>query len=518
MAEQNNQDLIREPIVRSAPASTSSQSDMTREPIVRSSSQTSESTAPEKSVGHQISDSFSLPNMFSQAGKGLYELGTSAYDLGNDVLFSEGKNKQGQEVHGAGGLIGMNAEGKWDPLNAGKNSRVSTLFHKYLYDPVANQAKLARESPTLSENMGHSAAAALPLIGPWAAGLGEQAGTGDVGGAVAKGVTQGLVGRYGPKAAEGAFGIVKAIPGFAKGVKTISDFSKQADNVTGNVDSAFAKAGSYRDRRTQDPISNQIAKSRVNQHIYTDHQPAPGDMPTDNEMDDARASMKAKRNAATLRATSDDVQKMTEPPAPKIGAVSPIPGIPSPVPEVAPKMGAVSPAPNVGSLGGSSTPHEIEAPTETADELYKQTEKSPLLNHGKQSEIPQIPVGKPTVDDVVNQAFNVQKPAPKVPIGEGKTVPAAKRHPTEAAYGPRIHEQLNKEDPSVRGEFHAAATNKGLTNALLNNGFDLGDRRVGGKKGLGSAQVEEPEAVNYLLDQGLSVREIIDSMKKDFKK
>ena len=48
---------------------------------------------------------------------------------------------------------------------------------------AANQAAKATTAPTASEALGHSVAAALPLVGPWAAGLGERAGSGDIAGA-----------------------------------------------------------------------------------------------------------------------------------------------------------------------------------------------------------------------------------------------------------------------------------------------------------------------------------------------
>jgi hypothetical protein len=62
----------------------------------------------------------------------------------------------------------------------------STL-HKFVKAPSDDQVKKASkalESGNRVEAAGHILASALPLVGPWAAGLGEQAGTGDIGGAV----------------------------------------------------------------------------------------------------------------------------------------------------------------------------------------------------------------------------------------------------------------------------------------------------------------------------------------------
>lgn len=120
---------------------------------------------------------FTPGNVAKNVVKGAADLAQSGYDLGKDVLFSEGKDKEGNETHGLGGLVGLNAEGHFDPLN-----RVNTLTQKYITDPaVAEWNKGDEEGGTAG--VGHKAAAMLPLVGPWAASLGEQAGTGDVGGA-----------------------------------------------------------------------------------------------------------------------------------------------------------------------------------------------------------------------------------------------------------------------------------------------------------------------------------------------
>jgi len=120
-------------------------------------------------------------------------VGSAAQGL-YDLTFGEGKNAQGEEQHGLGGLVGMNAEGKIDPIG-----RLKWLGEKYITDPYKQEAEKARQLEEQSRQeetagtpgsvshatsaVGHRIASMVPLVGPWAASLGEQAGTGDVGGA-----------------------------------------------------------------------------------------------------------------------------------------------------------------------------------------------------------------------------------------------------------------------------------------------------------------------------------------------
>ena len=120
---------------------------------------------------------FTPGNVLKNAYEGAKGLAGSTYDIGKDVLFSEGKDKEGNEAHGLGGLVGLNAEGHFDPLN-----RVNTLTQKYITDPAVAEWNKGTEEGGAA-GVGHKVASMVPLVGPWAAGLGEQAGTGDIGGA-----------------------------------------------------------------------------------------------------------------------------------------------------------------------------------------------------------------------------------------------------------------------------------------------------------------------------------------------
>lgn len=77
------------------------------------------------------------------------------------------------------------------PLLFGEESGPKeSTFHKYVIAPSERENEKAQHSDTALESIGHSVAAGLPLIGPAAASIGEQAGTGDVGGAAGRGVGQ----------------------------------------------------------------------------------------------------------------------------------------------------------------------------------------------------------------------------------------------------------------------------------------------------------------------------------------
>lgn len=61
-----------------------------------------------------------------------------------------------------------------------------STFHKNVIAPGERESEKAATAPNAIESIGHSIAAGIPLIGPWAAGAAEQAGTGDIGGAGAR--------------------------------------------------------------------------------------------------------------------------------------------------------------------------------------------------------------------------------------------------------------------------------------------------------------------------------------------
>lgn len=79
----------------------------------------------------------------------------------------------------------------------------NSTLHKFIEQPMLDQsAKAAADlkAGNTTSGVGHAIASGIPMIGPFAASLGEQAGTGDVGGAAAKGAAQILTPMAGGKA------------------------------------------------------------------------------------------------------------------------------------------------------------------------------------------------------------------------------------------------------------------------------------------------------------------------------
>jgi len=127
-----------------------------------------------------------------------------------------------------------------------------SVLSKYLTTPMAEQgvkARVAARSGNYSEAAGHAAAAVLPVVGPIAAGIGEQAGTGDIGGAATQAGLQLLLARAGKgnPAAEGAEEGVTA--GMAKGgpIGAIEKLANRFPVVSKPLSDAYAKvAESFR--------------------------------------------------------------------------------------------------------------------------------------------------------------------------------------------------------------------------------------------------------------------------------
>lgn len=110
---------------------------------------------------------FGGSNLAHNAVEGVKELGKGMYDMGKDFLFP----KPG-------------------------HTSIPDFIDRNIATPMDQEKYKSEEAYKLghtSEGIGHGVAAAIPVLGPWAANLGEQAGTGDVGGAIARGGVQALV-------------------------------------------------------------------------------------------------------------------------------------------------------------------------------------------------------------------------------------------------------------------------------------------------------------------------------------
>lgn len=175
---------------------------------------------------------FTAGNMLRNAGQGIKEL--------------------------VGGAAGM-AKDALDPrvnLVEGPDS----LLNKYVMNPADREAKMAQTAPNASESIGHSVAEAIPVIGPWAASLGEQAGTGDIGGATAKGAAQILapkaVGALGKLAVKGPGQAAAAMLGAGE------DAVRQASEVAGEKEAGKQAAFEEKTKEAVDQNRQALAKGR----------------------------------------------------------------------------------------------------------------------------------------------------------------------------------------------------------------------------------------------------------------
>ena len=120
---------------------------------------------------------FTLGNIAKNVAGGAAGLVKSGAQAAYDTTLGEVNPDTGELEHGLGGIVGMNTKGEFAP-----GERAQALTRKYITDPAVAAWDKGSEVGGI-EGAGHKAAAALPVIGPWAESLGEQAGTGDVGGA-----------------------------------------------------------------------------------------------------------------------------------------------------------------------------------------------------------------------------------------------------------------------------------------------------------------------------------------------
>jgi hypothetical protein len=99
-----------------------------------------------------------------------------------------------------------------EPGTISERMQGNTLLNKYVLAPAKAEEQKAQTAKTPWESLGHSVAEAIPVIGPIAAHIGESAGTGDVGGALAEGATYAVA----PKVAEKALPIMRGTRDFTR--------------------------------------------------------------------------------------------------------------------------------------------------------------------------------------------------------------------------------------------------------------------------------------------------------------
>jgi hypothetical protein len=175
-------------------------------------------TPAEEKPDHPENYGFTSGNMLHNAKEGLFDLGRGILGAGSEILTNPDW------------FIGQGNTLKDKVLDP------NTSYNKLIAGPseAAHQkAKAAWNNGDHVEAAGHELASLLPGIGPWAENLGEQAGTGDVGGALAKGGTQVLAGEAAPKAAGAVVGKV-ARSRFGRSLINTSVGARGADVAYGN--------------------------------------------------------------------------------------------------------------------------------------------------------------------------------------------------------------------------------------------------------------------------------------------
>jgi hypothetical protein len=138
---------------------------------------------------------FTFGNMYANGIRGISELGTGLWNTGKEILNPELSPEQQKQ-----GEVGKELS-RWK--NIGNNLVVQPAVSEEkkasaaLNDPSRQwdskqgiAHNLGNWASRQTESFGHGLAAVVPMVGPWAAGVGEQAGTGDVGGALTRGAVQ----------------------------------------------------------------------------------------------------------------------------------------------------------------------------------------------------------------------------------------------------------------------------------------------------------------------------------------
>jgi hypothetical protein len=138
---------------------------------------------------------FTVGNVARNAYEGAKGLAKGVGEGVYDVALGTGQDPEGNITHGAGGLIGLNEEGEFAPM-----SRAKALASKYLMKPAEESGGKAAQAFAEGhpvEAAGHGLAAVIPMLGPYAEQLGEQAGRGDIGGAAGSAAGTAIAGELG---------------------------------------------------------------------------------------------------------------------------------------------------------------------------------------------------------------------------------------------------------------------------------------------------------------------------------
>ena len=180
---------------------------------------------------------FTSRNLASNVATGLKEYGKGIIGMGKEVLYPQGNTE---------------------------TERLKDIANKLVFQPADVEAQKARTAPTALESIGHSVASAIPVLGPWAASLGEQAGTSDVGGAVARGGIQMLAAKATPKILD----TIKAAPNLvARGTVAMMGGGEDAAEAAQAAEAVKAaeRQAAYGEKVKETTESNRQALSTARQ-------------------------------------------------------------------------------------------------------------------------------------------------------------------------------------------------------------------------------------------------------------
>jgi hypothetical protein len=441
-----------------------------RQPVVSRSSGASESTIP-------ANYGFTPINMLGQAGEGLFELGKGVYGMGKDILFPEG-----------------NTEGE----------RLRFLGNKYIVDPAKAENRKAQNAASPWESVGHSVAAAIPVVGPWAASLGEQAGTGDIGGALAKGGTQTLAAEFAPRFAGSAVGKTVRM---GRGVLNIARALEEAGRTEPTAPAPEVQSNPFSEERVAARKANAPAEaSRFK-----------------GTMDARRAAAKANYDASIPTV-----------PAMAIETPTPIRSNPFAQPAQRFPFAASEPPPSVRTAFKVEVPGTVQNPGVLANGGGVRVPEPKLLPAPGRFAVPAeaeslAPFGRPKptstnklVESIANKVVGVEEP-PKAPAGkplwagpkaEQPGFAGPKETPHEGFKGsPKANEnpfERSYESEEARKAAHADAYRQWeklgrveLRQALIDSGENMGDRIISDAKGLGPGALSRREAIQILTRKGI---------------
>jgi hypothetical protein len=461
-------------------------------PVPTASAQAAGKAAPNPDGGMWdfIKPSFTGDNMLSNAKQGLYDLGRGAASMGKDVLFPPGKDE---------------------------GEKLSWLAHKYITDPADREQEKARNAQTPLESIGHSMAEAIPFVGPWAAGLGEQAGTGDVGGAAAKGVTQYLGAKYGPDAigATTKFG-AGLVPKAAEGI-----FSRTMPTVYSGLQELAQQRRSNRPA-DPDPITAARTAGRIGGAIYGK---VPGVKPL--------AGAFADHVAGPLADTLDDMAGGMEATPSQVGGelrndynnlFGGKPGAKTPFAPPA-EVKPMTPPADAGIPMGNPTPFAVKPmvkPTSTGADLTHPFNPPPVSELGGTLKNPVTGSmethTKPTFDPLTSET-PLERSSPSNPAsakfaGNEPELRAASERQLRYVSGDKIADAIG-DDTKLRERFGTAnkkgpnGSNTSITGAQIQKAV----KSLTGedwKIGAAGDKTRVP-ALNHLVDKGFTPKQILDA-------